>query len=395
MSIMAFVLQRCSCLAVRSPREVLHDDDAQQVLTSSVDLRLKSTTMQMYQANPHHYQVLVEIGSGFEELVVVNLAKHLPSRSLVALRRVNLDSCSHEHLSLLQGELHTSQLFQHPNLLPYWATFIVEDELWAVTPLMDYGSARDLLSSRFPNGLPEGVIAHLLQETLRGLDYVHRMGYIHRAVRASHVLVCREGRVRLSGLRCCLPLEGSGRRGTVAHSFPAHAHLSLPWFSPELLRQNLQGYSTKSDIYSVGILACELANGHVPFKDMPMTQMLLEKLNGTVPCLLDVHTIPPEELDANDGLTSTHPYRRSFSTAFHDFTNLCFRNDPHRRPSAATLLNHQFFKQARRKLGEALLDLLAPAAPLADLAAAPPENHNGLDDVTARLEQLQTDDWDF
>ncbi|KAM6333818.1 STE20-related kinase adapter protein alpha isoform 3-T8 [Alca torda] len=313
------------------------------------------------------YELLTIIGRGFEDLMVVNLARYKPTGEYVTVRRVNLEACTNEMVTFLQGELHVSKLFNHPNIVPYKATFIADNELWVVTSFMAYGSAKDLICTHFMDGMSELAIAYILQGVLKALDYIHHMGYVHRSVKASHILISVDGKVYLSGLRSNLSMINHGQRLKVVHDFPKYSIKVLPWLSPEVLQQNLQGYDAKSDIYSVGITACELANGHVPFKDMPSTQMLLEKLNGTVPCLLDTTTIPADELtmktsrsSANYGMGETmaisnvraangeptlHPYLRTFSTYFHNFVEQCLQRNPDFRPSAGMLLNHPFFKQ--------------------------------------------------
>ncbi|KAM6399141.1 STE20-related kinase adapter protein alpha isoform 3-T4 [Rhynochetos jubatus] len=327
--------------------------------SESIAASPKRDTMSNFLPDSSCYELLTIIGRGFEDLMVVNLARYKPTGEYVTVRRVNLEACTNEMVTFLQGELHVSKLFNHPNIVPYKATFVADNELWVVTSFMAYGSAKDLICTHFMDGMSELAIAYILQGVLKALDYIHHMGYVHRSVKASHILISVDGKVYLSGLRSNLSMINHGQRLKVVHDFPKYSIKVLPWLSPEVLQQNLQGYDAKSDIYSVGITACELANGHVPFKDMPSTQMLLEKLNGTVPCLLDTTTIPADELTmktsrssanygmgesmavsnvrAANGEPTLHPYLRTFSTYFHNFVEQCLQRNPDFRSSAALL----------------------------------------------------------
>uniref|UniRef100_A0A8C3J3Y5 STE20-related kinase adapter protein alpha n=1 Tax=Calidris pygmaea TaxID=425635 RepID=A0A8C3J3Y5_9CHAR len=412
---------------------------ANEASSESIASSPKRDTMSNFLPDSSCYELLTIIGRGFEDLMVVNLARYKPTGEYVTVRRVNLEACTNEMVTFLQGELHVSKLFNHPNIVPYKATFIADNELWVVTSFMAYGSAKDLICTHFMDGMSELAIAYILQGVLKALDYIHHMGYVHRSVKASHILISVDGKVYLSGLRSNLSMINHGQRLKVVHDFPKYSIKVLPWLSPEVLQQNLQGYDAKSDIYSVGITACELANGHVPFKDMPSTQvrfkavpfssfllargtaslhwdvktegccaclnslliaaisielqgfcieslvsewscpnfedirnplrninspvfvcvtllmpllfqMLLEKLNGTVPCLLDTTTIPADELTmktsrssanygmgesmaisnvrAANGEPALHPYLRTFSTYFHNFVEQCLQRNP-------------------------------------------------------------------
>lgn len=324
-----------------------------------------------------HYDLQVEIGKGCNNLTSVYLARHIPTGTLVAVRITDLERCSEEHLNALQNELVLSHSFRHPNIMSFWAVFTTGSWLWIISPFMAYSSASHLLRTYFPEGMSETLIGNILFGAISGLSYMHQHGYIHRSIKASHILISGDGLVYLSGLNHLYSLVNSGQRLKAVYDFPQFSTSMLPWLSPELLRQDMYGYNVKSDIYSVGITACELANGHVPFQDMPRTQMLLQKLKGPAYCPWTINTFPCGEsriknsrsaVDSGIGESMTRTMTserlqtppKTFSPAFHNLIELCLQQDPDKRPSAKGLLSHAFFKQIKEQTKGSLLSLLPP-----------------------------------
>ncbi|XP_063788669.1 STE20-related kinase adapter protein beta [Pseudophryne corroboree] len=331
------------------------------------------------------YELQEELGKGFSDLTTIYLARHIPTGTPVTVRLTDLDDCSDQHLRFLQDEVVMSPMFRHPNIMFSWKMFTVGTWLWVVNPFMAYGSASSLLKTYYPEGMSEALIANILYGTLKGLHYLHQNGYIHRSVKGSHILVSGEGLVSLSALGHLYSTVRSSERAKVAYDFPQFSTAGLPWLSPELLRQDLHGYNVKSDIYSLGITACELATGRVPFTDMHRTQMLLQKLKGPPQNPLYGNTFPSDEspmkisrsgVDSGIGesvvaASMTHtmtsdrlrtPSPRKFSSALQNLVEICLQQDPDKRPSAGTLLSHPFFRPAREQTPGSILSLLPHVA---------------------------------
>ncbi|XP_046553140.1 STE20-related kinase adapter protein alpha-like isoform X1 [Haliotis rubra] len=351
---------------------------------SSSDSFSSTTAMLEFESDASCYELYSVIGKGHQDTATISLAKHLTSGATIAIKRTDLEANDLD-LNLLQREIVLCKQLQHEKILPHYKNFIHGQELWSIMPLMAFGSSRDLVHAFFTIGLPEQAIAYILRDTLLALEYLHNRGIIHRGIKASHILISAAGKVCLSGLQTAIFMMQDGKRLRVVHDYPENAIEHLQWFSPEILEQNLSGYDTKSDIYSLGITACELANGQAPFTDMPVTQMLLEKLNGTKPMLADSTTVgnfvTEDAISESDGARADDANRpekvffeRTFSQHFHNFVSLCVERDIEQRPTATSLLNHPLFKNLRRKTSEALPALLHPVTPLTDISKLPKDN---------------------
>lgn len=80
-------------------------------------------------------------------------------------------------------EAQTMKNYHHPNVLPLWCSFVHGSDLWMVMPFISGGSVLHVMKYAHPDGLDEVVIATIMRDVLRALEYVHKQGGIHRDVK--------------------------------------------------------------------------------------------------------------------------------------------------------------------------------------------------------------------
>ncbi|XP_065215982.1 STE20-related kinase adapter protein alpha [Planococcus citri] len=361
----------------------------------------------LYETGAKFYTTCSVLSNCFFDKGKVLLAKHKSSGSLVAIKHFNLEEISQEQYDLLINEIFYMRQLKHPNVISCLTSYVINFDLYVISPLMNFTSCHDLISTQFQEGLSEIVISYVLRDVLRALDYIHSKGYIHRAIRARHILVHADGHACLSGLRFMYPIP---KEGAKVYNFPLHAAHNLNWLSPELLGQNSEGYTEKSDVYSVGVTACELANGIVPFAETSTTLMLTEKVRGVTPQLIDCTTWflyedsaqnkEDMQYDSQDIIESSPQMKRvnrKFTESFHAFVELCSHINVAVRPSPKQLLNHSFFKQIRRT-NVNLPELLLPAVPYTESNITElNEDVAVIDDLTYNFHDINVcqKEWDF
>ena len=77
-------------------------------------------------------------------------------------------------------------LVDHPNVLKSHCSFVSDHNLWVVMPFMSGGSCLHILKAAYPDGFEELVIATILREVLKGIEYLHQQGHIHRDVKVGN-----------------------------------------------------------------------------------------------------------------------------------------------------------------------------------------------------------------
>ena len=83
------------------------------------------------------------------------------------------------------------------NIVKYFGSYHSNGQLWLIMEYCAGGSVLELV--RAMNGsLSEEIIATILYNTLKGLDYMHHNKKIHRDIKCGNILIDQQGNIKLA-----------------------------------------------------------------------------------------------------------------------------------------------------------------------------------------------------
>ncbi len=205
------------------------------------------------------YEVESVLGKGAMGMVYLARDRRIGRR--VALKTVQVqqqfddESEANEFYQRLQREAEVCGAMQHPNIVTLYEPGYENNVIsYLATEWVEGESLRDRLKRSKP--LPLDDALRIGEDILRGLTYAHAKGVIHRDIKPANILLSTDGQAKIADFGIARP---SGSTLTQVGSM-----LGTPnYMSPEQVK--CADVTTRSDLFSVGVVLYEMLTGVKPF----------------------------------------------------------------------------------------------------------------------------------
>uniref|UniRef100_A0A6S9B9I0 Cyclin-dependent kinase 2 homolog n=3 Tax=Ditylum brightwellii TaxID=49249 RepID=A0A6S9B9I0_9STRA len=284
------------------------------------------------------YQKMDKIGEG--TYGVVYKAKDRVTGEIIALKKIRLEAEDEGIPSTAIREISLLKELQHPNIVRLYDVVHTEKKLTLVFEFLDQDLKKYL--DVCDSGLDIPILKSFLYQLLTGVAYCHHHRVLHRDLKPPNLLINREGQLKLADF-------GLARAFGIPVRSYTHEVVTLWYRAPDVLMGSRR-YSTPVDIWSVGCIFAEMANGRPLIAGTSESDQLdrIFRLLGTptiadYPGIIDLPNYRPhmpQYPPPRNGMASLVPTLDENGV---DLVTKMLQYDPARRITAQDALKHPFF----------------------------------------------------
>lgn len=173
-------------------------------------------------------------------------------------------------------EINSLKKLEHKNIVKLLGYFELHDKYHIILESCDHSLREEILKT--PSGLGTSASKKILKHILNGLHFCHQKNCLHRDLSPENVLLSKNGVAKIADFDRSIFLTDAGQGST------SPTPGSFVYNSPEILAGDKK-YGLPSDVWSLGVIFCEMLFGKPPWNGTSAKSQLREIHNSVGPLL--------------------------------------------------------------------------------------------------------------
>ncbi len=250
--------------------------------------RLEGKTIKDKGVGQERYEILKTIGNGGAGMVY--LAHDLKEDRHVALKVCDPSTTMSNAKQRFEMEARILSKLNSQHIIAFYDSFTQDGTDMIVMEYVEGVSLDDKLKREKRIQTSETI--HIITQILIALEEVHHHKVFHRDIKPDNIHITVDGQVKL--LDFGIIQESSDQNLTKEGNVIG----TISYLAPEIIRAPQRKASTKTDVYSVGIMMYELLTGVKPFKSKPGISDIAQRNNDLAMNIITATVVTPNEMDA-------------------------------------------------------------------------------------------------